>query len=135
MTLQWSEPGKGSCFRVRLPLRRATGAVDVSTLEAIRAESMLASSTAAPLSGRILLVEDRVVNQRLIAFLLRKAGAEVDVADNGRMALEMLERAEATVLNAFLDQSAAGIWHPKIVDQAGQDIGKLNPLVNHTFVK
>jgi len=97
VTLEWSEPGQGSRFRVRLPLRRAADAVDVSTLAAIRAESiMMASLTAASLSGRILLAEDSVVNQRLIAFLLRKAGAEVDVADNGRMALEMLERAGAT---------------------------------------
>ncbi len=97
VTLERSEPGQGSCFRVRLPLRRADGAVEVSTFAAIRAESMLlASSSAATLSGRILLAEDSIVNQRLIAFLLRKAGAEVDVADNGRIALEMLDGAEAT---------------------------------------
>ena len=95
--MERSELGQGSCFRVRLPLRRANGAVEVSTFAAIRAESMLlASSSAATLSGRILLAEDSIVNQRLIAFLLRKAGAEVDVADNGRIALEMLDGAEAT---------------------------------------
>ena len=96
VTLEWSEPGQGSRFRVRLPLMRADSAIDVSSLGAIRAESVLmAAITATSLSGRILLAEDSVVNQKLIAFLLRKAGAEVDVADNGRIALEMLDRAEA----------------------------------------
>jgi CheY-like chemotaxis protein len=47
------------------------------------------------LSGRILLAEDGIDNQRLIAFHLNKAGAKVDVADNGQIALEMLNAAEA----------------------------------------
>jgi CheY-like chemotaxis protein len=38
------------------------------------------------LTGRILLAEDGPDNQRLIAFVLRKAGAEVTVADNGEIA-------------------------------------------------
>jgi CheY-like chemotaxis protein len=40
-----------------------------------------------------LLAEDGVDNQRLITFLLRKAGATVDVADNGKVALEMMDKA------------------------------------------
>jgi CheY-like chemotaxis protein len=47
------------------------------------------------LSGRILLAEDGLDNQRLIAFHLKKAGAQVDIADNGRIALDMLGRAAA----------------------------------------
>ena len=42
--------------------------------------------------ARLLLVEDNAVNQELACALLRRAGIEVVVADNGMRALEMLER-------------------------------------------
>ena len=38
---------------------------------------------------RILLAEDVPDNQRLIAFLLRTAGAEVALAENGQIALDL----------------------------------------------
>ena len=38
---------------------------------------------------RILLAEDGPDNQRLISLLLRKAGAEVTLADNGQIAFDM----------------------------------------------
>jgi len=38
--------------------------------------------------ARILLAEDGADNQRLISALLRKAGAEVTIADNGQAAVE-----------------------------------------------
>ncbi|MEM7234860.1 MAG: ATP-binding protein [Planctomycetota bacterium] len=40
------------------------------------------------ISGRVLLVEDGPDNQRLIAFVLEKAGATVEVAENGRIGLD-----------------------------------------------
>ena len=39
------------------------------------------------LSGRILLAEDVPANQKLISFLLQKSGAEVEVVENGRLAV------------------------------------------------
>ena len=43
----------------------------------------------------MLLVEDGPDNQRLIAYLLRKAGAEVVVAENGQAAIEQVVPAAA----------------------------------------
>ncbi len=90
-----STPGVGSCFTLSLD----AGAVDISLMrqpESLRhsiASPTLFSrpTTDTPLEGRyILLAEDGPDNQRLIAFHLRRAGAEVRVVDNGRLALEAL---------------------------------------------
>ena len=56
-------------------------------------ESNPATQDAIQLDGRILLAEDGIDNQKLIAFHLRKAGAIVEVAENGRIALEMIDNA------------------------------------------
>jgi|GEM_PF-4430788 len=54
-----------------------------------RTEKKMSHDEAAPLSGlRILLAEDGPDNQRLIALLLRKAGADVTVVENGRLAFQ-----------------------------------------------
>jgi len=45
------------------------------------------------LDGRILLAEDGIDNQKLIAFYLKRAGADVDIASNGLLAIELLEKA------------------------------------------
>jgi PAS domain S-box-containing protein len=42
------------------------------------------------LSGRILLVEDGLDNQRLLSLILRKAGAKVTMVNNGKEALEKI---------------------------------------------
>jgi CheY-like chemotaxis protein len=94
--LQRTEPGKGSCFRVVLPLEPAPGSAMVTRLDEKTAPRAAAAPQAmVTLRGRILLVEDGVDNQRLISFHLRKAGAEVAVADNGKIALDMIDRAQA----------------------------------------
>jgi len=41
------------------------------------------------ISGRILLAEDGPDNQKLISFILRKAGAEVTIAENGKIAFDL----------------------------------------------
>ena len=50
------------------------------------------STNAASVSLRILLAEDNVVNQKLATRLLEKRGHSVVVANNGKEAIEMLER-------------------------------------------
>jgi CheY-like chemotaxis protein len=45
------------------------------------------------LSCRVLLAEDGPDNQRLISFLLKKAGADVTVAENGQVAVDLVATA------------------------------------------
>ena len=82
--------GAGSCFRVELPAVLSPGARLVSGFDVFQAERAAPASPEIRLAGNILLAEDGVDNQRLIAFHLRRAGASVEIADNGRHALEKL---------------------------------------------
>ena len=98
--LAWSEPGVGSRFVIDLPLQ-SNGAAEVTDLSAWSRQQRRVidgptGKTVGGLVGRILLAEDGLDNQRLIAFHLRRAGAEVTVASNGYEALQSLEMAVAT---------------------------------------
>ncbi len=96
VALARTEPGRGSCFRLELPMIAAPGAAMTTALGALAPVSEAAAAPAqVRLSGRILLAEDGPDNQRLIGTFLRRAGAEVAVAANGRVALEMIEQGAA----------------------------------------
>ncbi len=90
-----SEPGRGSTFTFTV----ATGPLDgVPRIrpEAARAEQLTpdpapAEAPPAQLAGvRLMLVEDGPDNQRLLSTILQRAGATVEVVDNGRKAIERL---------------------------------------------
>ena len=89
LTIESTE-GAGSTFAVTIPTGSLDG-VDMldNPQEAVHSETTAASAPAPDaLAGvRVLLAEDGTVNQRLISQLLRKAGAEVDIAADGEQAL------------------------------------------------
>ncbi len=76
-----SAPGKGSEFSFELPLPIAQAAEMAESRPVLRFR---------PLRGRVLVVEDDGVNQRVIAWMLERLGVDVTVVDNG---LEGVERA------------------------------------------
>ena len=83
-----SEAGKGSVFWFTLPVRAPLNSSTRSTLPMPPA----APPPPAPGSGkgRILLVEDNVVNQKVAMHMLVKMGFDVDLAADGRQALDRL---------------------------------------------
>jgi CheY-like chemotaxis protein len=96
VSLLYSELGRGSCFRIVLPMEHVEGSTMMQSPIPIKSkEEPKPVSAALKLNGRILLAEDGLDNQRLIAFMLRKAGATIEIADNGRIALNILNQAEA----------------------------------------
>ncbi len=102
--LEWSEPGKGSRFRVTIK------AVDSAESTLSVPHFLLSESKSSPpedeialtLNGiRILLAEDAPDNQLLITHILESSGAEVEVVDNGRDAV---------------DHALAGAYHLVLMD-------------------
>ncbi|HEY3400144.1 MAG TPA: ATP-binding protein [Geothrix sp.] len=82
-----SAPGRGSTFRVRLPLE------PLDSGPAAAPPGPAAASAPAPLAGRVLLVEDNPVNRMLAMAMLVSLGIEVAQADNGLAALHRMEDA------------------------------------------
>ena len=77
----------------RVDVTVATGPIDDSDLcdEACVQQRDVCSLVAQEpprLGGRVLLAEDSTDNQRLVSMCIKRTGAEVDVAENGRVAVE-----------------------------------------------
>ncbi|MBX7165086.1 MAG: response regulator [Pirellulales bacterium] len=86
-----SWPGEGSTFTVTIPTGPLTGEPWLEQLPAIDRSRALAAAPAKPgqLDGvRLLLAEDGPDNQRLISHVLRRAGADVTIVDNGQAAVD-----------------------------------------------
>ncbi len=91
--------GQGSTFRLAIPVANAAShsllempAVSIATLAGPE------SASATPnieLRCRLLLAEDGPDNRRLLAFILERAGANVTLAENGQIAMELALAAEA----------------------------------------
>ena len=77
-----SEPGTGSRFTLALRLPATT----------LPLAELPTQQAAIQLQGRILVVEDHPVNQKMLAHQLREMGLQYAVAASGAQALDMLEK-------------------------------------------
>ena len=91
-----SVPGLGSVFTLTI----APGGLDSCNFIEDPVAAMLAASETVQqetqvvsLHGKVLLAEDGFDNQRLISYRVEQAGAQVQVADNGRIAFDEAMRA------------------------------------------
>ncbi|MBT5774959.1 MAG: response regulator [Dehalococcoidia bacterium] len=102
-----SRPGSGSAFTFQVDLER-TLAVQDSLTPVTRASAVSIPATTEsagvvqPAAGRtVLLAEDSLVQQKVVARMLSSLGFEVSVASDGREAVEALEAASYDIV--FMD--------------------------------
>jgi signal transduction histidine kinase/CheY-like chemotaxis protein len=95
---------RGSCFMVKVPVRVAAASGMLETLDSLDASDRLEpasrpQTTPRPLKGlRVLLVEDSPDNQYLIGRILSQGGASVEMACNGKEALEKAVQHEFDII-------------------------------------
>jgi signal transduction histidine kinase/CheY-like chemotaxis protein/HPt (histidine-containing phosphotransfer) domain-containing protein len=94
-----SQPGHGSTFKVTLTCEAAPERL----LAPDPAAGNGAGAAASTPGARLLLVEDNVVNQKVVLAILRKKGYQIDVANHGREALARLEAPDAAYNLILMD--------------------------------
>lgn len=92
-----SKPGIGTIFRLSIVAENVSEELsdDKNVFATLDSKSDIdhsqdEASQTLPHGCRILLAEDGIDNQRMITFILKKAGASVAVANNGRIALDLV---------------------------------------------
>ena len=95
-----SEAGRGSVFTFWVPLEETSADALAAGGKATDAGPISA------LKGHVLMVEDNATNQMLIAAYLDKFGLTHQVAENGRVALEMLqaERYDLVLMDVMMPE-------------------------------
>lgn len=91
-----STPGKGSLFRVELPLNEAEEEASAKPKETSPGE-VVCLAPGQP-SYRVLIVEDQLENQLLLTQLMEAIGIDVKIANNGKQGVELFQS-----------------WHPHLI--------------------
>jgi signal transduction histidine kinase/CheY-like chemotaxis protein len=85
-----SEPGQGSQFRVRIPLK-----IPHPSQPAVQPPALPQGSFPAPnrnlprFSGRVLVAEDNAINRQLVLWMLESLGLQAEAAQSGREAVDL----------------------------------------------
>ncbi len=87
-----SDPGQGSTFILKIEVGNVEGVRMISREEAAKprlAQQSVASTIKLP-PMHVLVVDDGETNRQLVSVYLRKANVSFDIAENGKIAVEMV---------------------------------------------
>ena len=92
-----SEFQKGSTFSVTIPTGPLDGVEITESPQRVLSQSekpdRLSTQEIKPLTCRLLLAEDDLDNQKLLSLVLHKHGADVTLAENGQIAVDIVQSA------------------------------------------
>lgn len=94
-----TEVGKGSRFQFRMPYQfdRMGPPAETTAKRNQPADKPIQLTDGKPLTDlTLLLAEDGLDNQRLISHVLRKAGADVTICENGMLAIQKVQQSQQT---------------------------------------
>ena len=130
-----SAPGAGTCFWFRLPLKPAPIPAGADAEVAAPAEASFAEQPVASLvGGRVLLVDDNLVNQKVAGAMLDKLGLPYDLAGNGVEAVRRVQEAGyAAVLMDMEMPEMDGITATRRIREWEQQQGRMRlPIIAMT---
>ena len=120
--------GEGSCFTVKVCMKEGTR-------ELIEASEMSAASDTDLTGRRALLVEDVDINREIAIALLSDTGIEIDVAVNGRIAVEMvrngLKKYDVVLMDLQMPEMD-GFAATKVIRAMNSDYAKNLPIIAMT---
>ena len=91
-----SEPGKGSTFHFNVVFKRIQESAHTASVALLPAEESADRGTASV--TKLLVVEDNLINQKLIVKLLEVRGYGVKIASNGQEALSLASSGEFSLI-------------------------------------
>jgi len=80
--------GVGSTFVFNFPYAASGDEVLIDTEEVADKEDSIGTTRPEKVKGKILLAEDNVINQQLLTLIIGETGAELDIVDDGKKAIE-----------------------------------------------
>ncbi len=133
-----SHPGRGSCFTWVLEARTCEQTSDNVKPSPSKAFSITDNRTATSdnplLKGRILLVEDGIDNQNLIKHLVKKHDIELELAEDGQQAINMVASSieDNLPFNLILMDMHLPIINGFEATKRIRELGYSNPIISLT---